>query len=146
MSNYPPVGFSFRVNFEISGDQEVDTQFQEVSGMSMALDSETFAEGGENRFTHKLPTRAQYADLVLKRGLSTSSVLNKWCEDAIVNLDIKLATVAVHLLNDKLEPLMSYSFVNAYPKKWEISDLNAMQSGIVIEKLTLSYQYFRVIR
>ncbi len=39
---------------------------------------ETFKEGGENRFEHKLPVRTKYADLVLKRGMLTGSPLIDW--------------------------------------------------------------------
>ena len=44
-----------------------------MSGLSVEYDVEEFKEGGENRFTHKLPVRTKYADLVLKRGMLTGS-------------------------------------------------------------------------
>ncbi len=70
---YPPVGFHFRVEFDISGVGKTDTYFREVSGLSMELEEETVVEGGENRFVQRLPVRAKYPDLILKRGLAKDS-------------------------------------------------------------------------
>ena len=142
--SYPPVGFHFKVEFDISGIGDNDFYFRDVSGLSVELEEETFGEGGENRFTHKFPVRASYPDLVLKRGLLVNSVLREWCEDAIYNLNIEPATVWVTVLNDQHEPLQVYTFVNAWPKKWNISDLNAQSSEIIVESLELAYQQFKI--
>lgn len=141
---YPPVGFHFRVEFGLPGAGDSDTRFREVSGLSAELEEETYNEGGENRFVQKLPGRARYPDLVLKRGLLTSSRVRRWCQDAIQNLDIRPATVWVTLLNDAHEPLQTYTVVNAWPKKWSVSDFNAESGEIVVESLELAYQHFKV--
>nr|WP_136251111.1 phage tail protein [Ningiella ruwaisensis] len=143
MSLYPPVGFYFNVAFDFAQGDMIDTQFSEVSGISSSLDTESVAEGGENRFVHTLPSRPNYANLILKRGLSIGSTLQDWCLNAIENLDISPAMVWVSLLNEAGEPLMTWSFHGAYPVKWEVADLNAQQSQVLIETLELSYQYFK---
>lgn len=143
---YPPVGFYFRVEFQgIPGLQRQDAFFQEVTGLSRELESESVKSGGENRFTFKLPTRAQYPNLVLKRGLFTNSSIIRWVNDAILHLDIKPVTVLVTLLNDKHEPLQTYQCVNAWPQKWSVADLNAQESRIVVETMELVYQYFTIL-
>ncbi|MFV1980223.1 MAG: phage tail protein [Rhodothermia bacterium] len=141
-SYYPPVGFHFRVEFDLEGIGDNDFRFREVSGLSMEMEEETYTEGGENRFIHKFPVRARYQDLVLKRGLLTDSVVLAWCKNAIQNFEIEPATVWVTLLNEEHEPLQSYTFVSAWPKKWSISDLNAESSEVVIESLELAFQYY----
>ena len=51
MANYyPPVGFHFRVEFDLPQASDNDIRFREVSGLSMELEEETYNEGGENRF------------------------------------------------------------------------------------------------
>jgi len=141
---YPPVGFHFKVEFDLPGIADSDFRFRDVSGISMEVEEETYNEGGENRFIHKFPVRSRYSDLVLKRGLLIDSVIRKWCEEAIYNLDIQPTSVWVTLLNEEHEPLQSYTFINAWPKKWNISDLNAESSEIVIESLELAYQYYKI--
>jgi phage tail-like protein len=146
-THYPPVGFHFRVEFQdIPGLSPQDTYFRDVGGLSQELSADTVVSGGENRFSYKLPTRAQYPNLTLKRGLLKDSALMDWITDAIVHLDIKPATVLVHLLNEEHTPLITYQCVNAWPQKWSVSDFNAVASEIVVENLELAYQYFRIIK
>lgn len=144
---YPPVGFHFRVEFTLDGVQDGDVRFQEVTGLSAELGIEEVVEGGENRFAHRLPTRAKYSNLILKRGLLTDSRLIDWCIDAIENFVIEPTTVDVILLNENHEPVSeSYSFVRAWPVKWAVSDFKAQENSIVVETLELAYNYFTRIR
>jgi len=146
MDHYPPVGFHFRVEFlDVPGLATKDMYFQDVSGLSRDLGAETINSGGENRFSFKLPTRAQYPNLVLKRGLVVDSKLIKWATDAIEHFDIQTSTVMVTLLNENHEPLQTYQCIHAWPQKWNISNFNAEESKIVIETMELAYQYFKII-
>ena len=142
--NAPPVGFHFRVEFDVPGATDRDMRFRDVSGLTMELEEFSYNEGGENRFSHKFPVRGRYPDLVLKRGLLVDSGLRSWIMDAVDNLVVSPATVWVTLLNAEHQPLQSYSVFGAWPKKWVISDFGAEASEIVIETLELSYKYFRV--
>ncbi len=142
---YPAVGFHFLVVFELLPQTPVDVRFQEVSGLNVTVETETFTEGGENRFVHKLPTRTQYSELTLKRGLFTFSGISEWCREAIENYNFKPTNILISLLNDLHIPLNSWYIVNAIPVKWETTSFNAEQNAIVVQSLTLSYQYFKVI-
>ena len=139
----PPVGFHFRVEFSVDDVTDNDTRFQEVSGLSAELGVEEVTEGGENRFSHRLPIRATYANLVLKRGLLTDSKIIDWCKDAIENFEFTPATVNVTLLNENHEPLSdTMSFIRAWPVKWSISDFKAQENTVVVETMELAYNYF----
>lgn len=144
---YPPVGFHFRVEFNLDGMKDGDVRFQEISGLSAELGTEEVVEGGENRFPHRLPTRAKYANLTLKRGLLTDSRLIDWCKNAVENFDFEPTTVNVTLLNEKHQPLAdTFSFIRAWPVKWTVSDFKAQENALVIETLELSYNYFSRIK
>ena len=140
---YPPVGFHFKVEFVGIGNDN-DMRFQSVSGLTMEYDTESFKEGGENRFEHKLPLRTKYPDLSLKRGMLTDSKVIEWCLDALQNRDFKPAQINVMLLNEEHQPLKTWNVYNAWPKKWSVSDFNSQDNSIVIETLELSYNYFTV--
>lgn len=157
MSNrYPPVSFFFEVAFLDEGlDKEpVETRFQSVSGLNVEFQSESLKEGGENRFEHQLPTRTKFSSLVLKRGLVDNSNLIAWFTDALFNFDIRPMNVQVRLKGyqnvspnepgSELKNLVVWDLVNAWPKKWNLSDLNAEQNALAIETLELNYQYFTV--
>jgi phage tail-like protein len=162
---YPPVGFFFEVSFQGSfknasgavtnlSKEVVETRFQSVSGLSVELQTETLKEGGEQRFEHILPVRTKYNPLILKRGLVKDSKMIQWCMDAIDNFDIQPMDLLVHLLHVKrpdsqklpqgIEPLITWNVVNAWPKKWSVSDFNAEQNSIAVESLELNYSYFRI--
>lgn len=142
---YPPVSFYFRVEFGISKETN-DARFQSVSGLTVEYDMESFKEGGENRFEHKLPVRTKYSDLVLKRGLLTDSAVVDWCFKAFRNREFEPTDVTVKLLNENGDPLKSWKVVRAWPKKWSISDFNATANEVVVETLELSYRYFEEIK
>jgi phage tail-like protein len=138
---YPPWGFYYKVEFSNSKNKN-DVRFQSVSGLSVEYDMEEYKEGGENRYTVRLPVRTKYADLVLKRGMLTDSDVLKWCLAAFRDRDFKPADLAVILMNEKSEPLRTWNIVQAIPKKWIVSDLNSTENSVVIETLELTYRYF----
>ena len=144
---YPPVGFHFSVEFLDLETNENDIRFQEVSGLTSELTVEEVVEGGENRFPHRLPGRAKYSNLILKRGLLTDSKLIDWCKDGIENFEFKPATVNVTLLNEDHLPLSdTFSFIRAWPVKWSLSNFKAQENAIVVETLELAYNYFTRIK
>ncbi|MBC6989583.1 MULTISPECIES: phage tail protein [Hymenobacter] len=140
---YPPWGFYYRVEFGISKNKN-DTGFQSVSGLSVEYEMEEFREGGENRFTHKLPVRTKYAELVLKRGMLTDSDVIKWCLAAFRDRDFRPTDLSIILLNEQSEPLRTWNVTQAIPKKWLVSDLNSNDNAVVVETLELMYRYFSV--
>jgi len=141
--SYPQVGFHFLVVFELFPQFPNDLRFQEVTGLTVTMESEQFKEGGENRFVHQLPVRSSYSELVLKRGKFMGSGILHWCKNAIENFEFKPTNILISLLNDDHLPLYNWYVVNAVPKKLEISGFNAERSEVVIESLTLTYQYFK---
>jgi phage tail-like protein len=140
---YPPWGFYYKVEFGISQNKN-DVRFQSVSGLSVEYDMEEYKEGGENRFTHKLPVRTKYADMVLKRGMLTDSEVIQWFFNAFRDREFVPTDVNVILMNEQSEPLRAWKVAHAIPKKWLVSDLNANDNAIVIETLELSYRYFTI--
>lgn len=141
---YPPVGFHFKVEIDgLSGDSEM--RFSEVSGLSVELNTEEVAEGGENRFVQKYPTRAKYPDLVLKRGMLVGSAVQSWIQQCVNKYSVEPKTIFVKLLNEEHQPLQTWRLVGAYATKWSVGDFNATNNAVVIETLQFYYQYFTLI-
>lgn len=154
---FPPASFFFSV--EILGNSAssamIEAGFQEVSGISTEMTTDSITEGGENRFIHKVPARMNSSNnLVLKRGLiASSSVFGDWCRSHLAqglnavtkSKKIEPKNIIVHLLDTSTQkPLISWAFARAYPVKWEISTLNAKENNMTVETLTLTYAYFQV--
>lgn len=140
---YPPAGFHFQVEFINIGNDN-DTRFQSVSGLNMELDIENIKEGGQNLFEHKLPGKSKFSDLTLKRGLLLDSQVIKWVKDALYNREFKPITLNIHLLNNDHKPLLTWKVFRAWPRKWNISDLNANENSVMIETLEIVYNYFKL--
>jgi phage tail-like protein len=145
MFAYPPVGFHFSVVFQLFPQTPNDFRFQEISGLEMQMNMESIIEGGQNRFTWELPVRAKYSDIVLKRGMFIGSGILSWCKNAFENFVFEPVNIIISLLNEHHVPIQSWYVVNAIPKKWSVSNFNAEQSSLVVESITLSYQYFDII-
>lgn len=145
VDKYPPVSFYFKVEFSgITGNpnSSVDTRFQEVTGFTAEIVTEELQEGGENRFTYRVPKNAKYGNLVLKRGVMMNTGLTEWVSDAIDNFKFNPANVVVTLLNEEGQPLVSWDFFMVYPVKWSTSDLKAQDNALLIETLELAYQFY----
>ena len=142
---YPPVSFFFRVDFSGAGGAAdgKEAGFQEVTGFNQELGIEEVVEGGENRFAHRLPTRAKFSNLVLKRGVLVDSGVIKWIKDAIDNFVFDPVDISVFLLDEAGDPLIKWVFTKCYPVKWSTSDLKAQDNAILVETLELAYQFFR---
>lgn len=146
--SYPPVGFHFVVRIEGLDKKHPgvsDIGFQSVSGINAQIGVEEYREGGENRFKHKLPDPVTYPNLVLKRGILKGSQMVKWFKDSVESFSFETFDITVMLLNSDHEQLQAWSFVKAWPVKWNISDFNAKENSIVIESIEFAYQYFRRI-
>lgn len=148
---YPPPGFYFRVTVLGAGAlvaeaTGMDASFREVSGIEARFDTEELAEGGENRYVHRLPKPARYADLVLKRGVVTrDSFFAEWVGQTVgssLSIPIITQTLLVTLLDADAFPVVAWAFVNAWPLRWVTAPLDSMSNEVLTESMEFSYAYF----
>ena len=152
---YPPAAFYFSVQVLGSATSappksDVDASFKEASGIRAEFDFEEVIEGGENRFAYRLPRRAKYPNLVLKRGLvARDSFLADWVAKTIgstMSTPIITQNLQVALLNETGSPLVAWRFMNAYPIRWDIAALDSQNNNVLIETLELAYNFFERVR
>ncbi len=144
----PPLGFRFSVVFFAGGviPNPLDILFQKVSGLNATVNTSAVEEGGQNLYSHRLPGRIQYDNLVLERGLVVGSPLVIEFNVAMSLFKFSPSNVLVTLLDEAAIPISGWLFMNAYPVKWRVSDLDATANTVVIETLELAYQRMQVIR
>lgn len=144
MSDYPPSAFYFKVVFSATAGT-ADTSFQEVSGIGSEIETESYVEGGENRYVHQLPKSVKHPKLVLKRGIAQmTSPLVIWCRSVFEGdfmIPIVPMPMMVYLMNENKIPIRAWSFANAYPVSWEVESFNSTKNEVAIEKLELNYNY-----
>lgn len=141
---YPPPAFYFTVS--ISGGILVpDASFSEVSGISLEMETEAVVEGGENRFIHQLPKGIKHPNLELKRGISQlGSPLVAWCKATLEGdhiISIVPQPIVVSLNGADGAVLRSWSFMNAYPVKWDVEGFSSSKNEVAIEKMAFAYTY-----
>lgn len=138
-----PVAFHFSVAIVGTGAPVFDTAFKEVAGLESEIELETVAEGGENRFQHRLPKAVKHPNLVLKRGLTNAtSGLVIWCKSTLEDdfaEAISPKSIVISLNDEAGWPAASWSIDRAYPIKWSVASFDAMKNEIAIETLEFAY-------
>jgi phage tail-like protein len=142
------LGFRFGVFFFAGGliPNPLDIRFQKVSGLSAEVKTRSIEEGGQNLYSHRLPERIQYGNLVLERGVVIGSLLNLELNATLSMFKFAASNVLVTLLSEDSVPLAGWMFLNAYPVKWSTSDLNASEKGVLIDTMELAYQRMQALR
>lgn len=140
---------SFYFSLQVTGSgSDSDAAFQEASGLTAEMGIEEVVGGGQNLFKYRLPSVMTYPNLVLKRGIAhTSSPLIGWCQRTLgsgLGKPIQVQNLMLSLLDRNGQTSMSWSFASAYPVKWQVADLAANESKVLIETIELAYQYFTV--
>ena len=129
--NDPYKNFKFRV--EING--VTSAGFSEVTGLSTEVDCIEYREGGDF-LSRKLPGRAKYGNITLKRGVTKSTELQDWHKN-ILNGNVDRRDGLIVLLDDDMTDAVRWKFFDAFPRKWEGPDLNAKGNEVAIESLEL---------
>lgn len=142
------LGFRFGVFFLIGGvvPNPLDIRFQKVSGLSAEISLTDHEEGGQNLYTHRLPDRVTYGNLVLTRGFVVGSLLNVEFNAAMSVFKFAPSNVIVTLFNESSIPLSAWLFMRAFPVKWATSDLDAEDKGLVIDTMELAYSRMQALR
>jgi phage tail-like protein len=141
---YPPVSFYFAV--KIDGiTTKADCAFAEADGLESELGVMEIKEGGENRYSHRLPDRATHGKLTLKRGVMlASSELAAWCKTTLesdFSLRFTPKNIEVSLLNEDASPVLVWTFFGAWPVKWSVASLDSKKNEVALETLEFVYAY-----
>ncbi len=143
-----PLGFCFKVKL---GNMDNWFDFQSVSGLTREISTESIREGGQ-LYDYALPTKMQYGELVLKRGLWVTGTegkdeFHKWLDLHSTELKVYPKDIIVMLIRpwDTNTVYYTWNIKHAWPKKWSISDFNAEENQVVIETLELHYDSFTVV-
>lgn len=126
----------FQFVVEINGTQVGG--FSDVSGLESRTEFDEYREGGVNEYVHKIAKETRYPNLTLKRGITDSTEFWDWHQQ-IVEGDIQRKTVSVILMNSQREEKWRWVFRDAYPVKWNGSDLNATANTVVVESIELAH-------
>jgi phage tail-like protein len=130
---------SYRFLVEI--DSTIVGGFSEISGLQAETQVEDYREGGVNDFVHKLTKETTYPNLILKRGITDSSVLWNWYRD-VVSGTIERKNVYILLLDSEGQPTWTWNILDAHPIKWVGPELTADGNTVAFESIELVHKGF----
>lgn len=123
--------------------------FTEVSGLSVQIEVEDLAEGGQNAYSHKLMGRMKWPNLIFKRGLTDTNALFDWLMqfsgEGFTKAGNKVTPLdgTVSVLNAAGEPVRTWSFFDARPVRWSGPKLAASSRELAVEELEVCHCGFR---
>lgn len=138
LAAYPHLNASFRI--QVDGLPPAD--FSQCTGLAGEVGVEEYQEGGENRFTHRFPSRGAVPNLVLKRGTTADPSLWLWYGEyltlgRVVPRDGQVLLLAS--VEDALVPVKAWGFRRGWPVKMTGPDLDAMSAGVAIETVEIAH-------
>ena len=142
------LGSRFAAIFFVGGvvPNPLDIRFQKVSGLSSTIETTTVNEGGQNLYTHRLPRRVGYENLILERGFVVGSPLNLEFNIAMSLFKFAPSNVMITLLDGNAAPLAAWMFLKAFPVRWATADLSASEDQVLIDTLELCYTRMQAMR
>lgn len=129
-------------SFVLAIDGLAAVSFSKCSGLAGEIGVEEYPEGGENRFAHRLPTRAAFPNLVLSQGAGPLAELWDWfAEFHVAGLLAPRDGTVVLLGNDggAPAPVRVWSFTRGWPVKITGAELDAQSPGVAIDTLEIAH-------
>lgn len=139
---------SYAATFLVEIDGEEIGRFSEAQGLSVEIAVETFEEGGQNGFVHKLPGRMTWPNIVLKRGLTETDNLIAWLNKcsgegfAAENNKLTRSTGAITLMSSSGSRLRAWDIDGAFPVKWSGPSFAASADAVAEEELEIAHHGF----
>jgi phage tail-like protein len=130
-------------NFLIQIDGVTKAGFSEVSGLTTDSNVMEYREGSDNNHgvntNRQLPGLMKYARIVLKRGFTKDASLWTW-RQSVLQGQTQRQSGSITLLDEGRNKVLSWSFHDGWPAKWEGPALNAKTSEVAIETLEIVHE------
>jgi phage tail-like protein len=117
--------------------------FTEVSGLSGEMETLSYNEGGRNDRVHRLPTRMKHPNLVLKRGVTSLTELEKWFD--AVSSSPEQTSITLTMYDAELTRVRGWTFTAAYPVKWTGPTFNVAQNQFATEAIEIAHEGIQVV-
>jgi len=134
-----PVG---KFCFKVEVDGITAAHFMAVTGISMEIEVVSHIEGGLNDRAHMLPGQGKQGAITLKRGYIVDQTFYDWLKE-VADLAYQTANIRrdAHLIlcSENMQELRRWTLEQAWPKKWNLDDLDANTGAIAVESLELAH-------
>jgi len=151
MPDFDPLGVepttAARFVFEVDG-VEIGV-FREVRGLSVSVETVTIREGGENGFSHQVPGRMTWPNLVFRRGVVQSDALFEWLQRssgegfAANSNQLTRSSGAITAMSGTGERLRAWEFDGVFAVRWSGPEFDSDSHAPLEEELEVAHHGFR---
>lgn len=114
--------------------------FQKVGGLSREVEVVEYLENMYDH-THKLPGRESVSEVTFERGMYADDYLQGIYETVFNNNTVR-NTVVIQVCDRFGKIRREFKCAEAWFSKYECADLDATSSDVIIETLTMVFEYF----
>ena len=132
--------------FEVDGVQI--GVFSQVSGLEVRVDVATYQEGGENGYTHNLPGRMTWPNIVLRRGITDSDALFSWVNKtagsgfSANSNSLTRSTGAITVIGTDGTRLRAWELQGVFAVRWRGPNFDTGSGDPLYEELELAHHGF----
>jgi phage tail-like protein len=145
---YPFTAFNFSVeiNVPLIGKKLCSAAFAECDGLDMTMDVKTIREGGNNTSQIRLIGAVNYAQVTLKRGMTSNFDLWDWFDaqqhgtPSQLRRDLRGDAEVVVLAADHKKELARFILKKCLLTRLKAPALNAREGAVAIEEMQLTYE------
>nr|WP_221382010.1 phage tail protein [Actinoplanes polyasparticus] len=126
-------------NFIVEIDGVIVGGFAEAGGLTAEQEIIEYRNGNEDITVRKLPGKAKYTNITLKRGYTQSRELWEW-RKLVITGRTQRKSGTIQLLDEARQPALQWTFREGWPSKWEGPALNAKNNDVAIESLEIAHE------
>lgn len=130
---------TYRFGVEIEGLTEAT--FSECAGLQAETEIFEWEEGGQNEYKLRLPGRAKYSNLTLKRGIATGALWQWYYDGTRGRVQRRDLSVILYGYTGMAE--MRWNINGAIPVKWSGPIFKTGANEAAVETLELAYHGFK---
>ncbi|KAA2258085.1 phage tail protein [Solihabitans fulvus] len=113
--------------------------FHTCSGLGARVEIEQFSEGGNNGFTHQLPSRITWSNITLSRPVTSDTAkVSRWLDQIIRQVERKNGEIVA--LKPNLTTIAKWQVLGIVPVSWQGPSFDPAQSQPAIETLEIAHE------
>ena len=114
--------------------------FQKIGGLSREVEVVEYLEN-MYQHTHKLPGRESVGEVTFERGMYADDYLQALYEKVFTDKNVR-NTVVIQITDRFGKIRREFKCAEAWFSKYECADLDATSSDVIIETMTMVFEYF----
>jgi phage tail-like protein len=133
-------------NFKLEIQNITQGHFTECSSIGARIPALAYREAGNQQVVRRIPGPMEYADVVLRYGVTASDDLWRWFLAAAQG-NVERKNVSIVLLDSAgTGEAMRWNLNRAWPKEWNGAALDARGKDVAIESITLVFETLERVR